>query len=141
VSLRDTELDVAKLLEAAGLGSLADGSPTLFAGPYPTSAPDAFISCRQTDADPPEKYLGNVPLRRHRETVTVLVRGGREPGAYSASRSRALAAWQALAERYDVPGYDSIDCQEGAPNYLGEDEEQRPQWSFSVSCEYATGRP
>lgn len=138
MSLRDCELDVARLLEAAGLGSLADGLPTLYAGPYSEASPDALIACRQSSAERPEKYLGAVGLALHRPTVTVLVRGARGLANYTESGERARAAWAALYDRTDIAEYIRIDCEDGAPTYLGEDEEQRPRWSFTVTCEYVT---
>ncbi len=141
MSLRDCELDVAKLLEAAGLGTLADGAPTLFAGPFPASVPDAFIACRQSSSPKPEKYLGNVARAYLRPTVTVLVRGASGPDSYTESGARARAAWAALYSRTDVPGYVWIDPEEGEPTYLGEDEQHRPRWSFTVTCEYELAAP
>lgn len=137
MSLRDCELDVAKLLEAAGLGSLADGAPTLFAGPFPANAPDALIACRLSGSEPPVKYVGGVGQAYHRERVTVLVRGTREPGSYTESGTRARAAWAAL---YDLQpdGYVRVDLEDGAPIYNGPDEEDRPRWSFTVGLEYVS---
>ncbi len=133
--LRDAEVDVAKLLEAAGLGTLAPPHPTLFAGPYPASAPDALIACRHSGAEKPEKYLANTGLAYHRESVTVQVRGTRAPDGYAESGARARAAWSAL---FDVhpDEYVLVDPEDGGPTYLGEDEEQRPRWSFTVGLEY-----
>jgi hypothetical protein len=135
VRLRDAEVDVAKLLEAAGLGTLAPPHPTLFAGPYPASAPDALIACRHSGAEKPEKYLANTGLAYHRESVTVQVRGTRAPDGYAESGARARAAWSAL---FDVhpDEYVLVDPEDGGPTYLGEDEEQRPRWSFTVGLEY-----
>ena len=136
--LKDEELDVARLLEAAGLGSLADGLPTLYAGPFPATAPDAFVACRLATSEPPEKYLAGAGTALHRCTVTVLVRGARGPNAYVDSRERARAAWEALYDRHPA-GYVHVDSGEGAPTFLGEDGEQRPQWSLSVSVVYFSG--
>ncbi|MCY1080296.1 hypothetical protein [Archangium lansingense] len=135
MSLRDCELDVATLLQAAGVGSLAGPTPTLYAGPYPASAPDAMTSCRHSGAEKPEKYLANTGLAKHTESVTVLVRGTREPNAYTESGTRARAAWSAL---YDLhpPEYETVDLEDGGPTYLRDDEEQRPLWSFTVGLEY-----
>ncbi len=133
--LKDTELDIARLLEAAGLGTLSGPTPTLFAGPYPANAPDAFLACQQSSAEPPAKYLGT-GAAYHVETVTVLVRGTREPDGYTESRNRAEAAWEALFEARPA-GYVRVEA-ESRPHYLGPDEDDRPQWSFTVSVEYAS---
>lgn len=135
MSLRDCELDTAKLLEAAGLGSLADGEPNLFAGPFPTSAPDRMIACRRSGAEPPEPYISNTRLHIHRETVTVLVRGTAEPGSYTDSGNLARAAWSALFE-VRPPEYIRVLAEDGGPTYLGSDDAQRPQWSFTIGLEY-----
>lgn len=137
MSLRDTELDVALILQEAGLGSLEDGQPDLFAGPFPSSAPDALVCCRRTDADKPEKYLGAVGLRLHRERVRVLVRGGSGPDAYKESGDRARAAWSALFEFYPDE-YVQVDPDDGGPSYDGVDDERRPLWSFAVGLEYVS---
>ena len=100
MSLRDVELDVAVLLEAAGLGSLSGPVPTLYPGPFPETAPDAMVACRKSGGETPEPYLGNTGLHLHRETVTVLVRGTAEPGSYTDSGNQARAAWSALFELY-----------------------------------------
>lgn len=135
MSLRDVELDVTLLLEAAGLGSTSSNPPTLFAGPFPASAPDALIACRHSGAEKPEKYLANTGLALHRETVTVLVRGTRKPGSYVTDGARARTAWSALFDLHPDE-YELVDPEDGAPRYLGEDEEQRPRWSFTVELEY-----
>ncbi|MET0404224.1 MAG: hypothetical protein ABW123_17560 [Cystobacter sp.] len=129
--LKDVELDVARLLEAAGLGSLADGLPTLYAGPYPAGAPDAFISCRLSSSEKPEKYLANTGTAMHRCTVTVLVRATRGPDDYIKGTARARAVWGVL---YDAPpeGYVHVEPEDGGPTYLGEDEEGRPQWLLTI---------
>jgi hypothetical protein len=132
---RDEELDVARLLEAAGLGSLADGLPTLYAGPFPVTAPDSFIACRLATYEGAEKYLAGVGTALHRCTVTVLVRGARGPSSYLESRECARAAWEALYDKHPE-GYVHVDSGDGAPTFLGEDGEQRPQWSLSVSVVY-----
>ncbi|EPX62545.1 hypothetical protein D187_008733 [Cystobacter fuscus DSM 2262] len=133
--LKDVELDVARLLEAAGLGSLADGLPTLYAGPYPPGAPDAFIACRFSGGEKPEKYLAGARTALHRCTVTVLVRAARGPDGYSEGSARARAAWEALYDAHPE-GYVSVDVEDGGPTYLGEDEEGRPRWSLTVGVLY-----
>jgi hypothetical protein len=138
--LKDVELDGTRLLEAAGLGSLADGLPTLYAGPYPTGAPDAFMACRASGGEAPERYLAGTGAARHQEVVTVLVRGQRGPSGYLDSRTRAHAAWEALFDSYPE-GYVRVAAEGAGPTWLGEDEEGRPQWSFPVSAEYASSPP
>jgi hypothetical protein len=133
--LKDVEMDVARLLEAAGLGSLANGLPTLYAGPYPVGAPDAFIACRLSSAEKPEKYLANVGTARHRCTVTVLVRAARGPDGYLEGSARARAAWEALYDAHPE-GYVHVDAEDGGPTYLGEDEGERPRWSLTVDVAY-----
>ncbi|PTL79092.1 minor capsid protein [Vitiosangium sp. GDMCC 1.1324] len=133
--LRDVEVEVALLLEAAGLGSTTSTPPTIYAGPFPASAPDAMISCLHSGAEEPEQYLANTGQSYHRESVSVLVRGTREPNSYVVDGARARAAWSAL---YDLhpDGYVTVDPEDGAPIYNGPDEQDRPRWSFSVSLEY-----
>ncbi|ATB41141.1 hypothetical protein CYFUS_006603 [Cystobacter fuscus] len=133
--LKDVELDVARLLEAAGLGSLADSLPTLYAGPYSPGAPDAFIACRLSASEKPEKYLANAGMALHRCTVTVLVCGERGPDGYSEGSARARAAWEALYDAHPE-GYVRVDVEDGGPTFLGEDEEGRPRWSLTVEAEY-----
>jgi len=133
--LRDVELDVAQLLEAAGLGTLADGLPTLYAGPFPAQAPDSFLAVRESTSEPPEKYLAASGTARHRASVAVLVRQARGPNAYAEGRERARAAWEALYDRHPE-GYVHVDALDGGPTFLGEDDDGRPQWSFNVGVEY-----
>ena len=133
--LKDVELDVTRLLEAAGLGTLADGLPTLYAGPFPPTAPEQFISCRLATSEKVEKYLANSGTALHRCTVTVLVRGVRGPDGYTTSRELACAAWGALYDRHPE-GYVHVDAEDGGPTYLGEDEEGRPRWSLTIGAEY-----
>ncbi|EPX56160.1 hypothetical protein D187_007502 [Cystobacter fuscus DSM 2262] len=135
--LKDVELDVARLLEAAGLGTLADGLPTLYAGPYPPGAPDAFIACRFSGGEKPEKYLANAGTALHRCTVTVLVRAARGPDGYSEGSARARAAWEVLYDAHP-PGYVRVDVEDGGPTHLGEDEAGRPRWSINVSIAYSS---
>lgn len=135
--LKDVELDVARLLEAAGLGSLADGLPTLYAGPYPPGAPDTFMACRASGGEPPERYLAGTGAALHQETVTVLVRGERGPSGYLDSRARAHAAWEALFEARPQ-GYVRVAVDGAGPTWLDEDDEGRPQWSFTASAWYVS---
>nr|WP_239578556.1 hypothetical protein [Archangium primigenium] len=117
------------------MGSLADGSPTLYAGPFPASAPDSFIACRESTAEQPEKYLARAGTALHRGLVTVLVRQARGPNAYVEGRTRAQAAWEALFDRHPE-GYVHVDARDGAPTFLGEDEDGRPRWSLTVDVQY-----
>lgn len=133
--LKDVELDVARLLEAAGLGSLADGLPTLYAGPYPAGAPDAFMACRASGGEAPERYLAGTGRALHQETVTVLVRGERGPNGYLEGRTRAHAAWEALFESFPE-GYVQVVAEGAGPMWLGEDDEGRPRWSFTTRTAY-----
>ncbi|QRK06049.1 hypothetical protein JQX13_38885 [Archangium violaceum] len=133
--LRDIELDVATLLEAAGLGTLSGDTPTLYPGPFPTSAPDEMIAVIDAGGDPPEKYLADTGLSLHRDMVTVLVRGTRAPGSDKETGDRARAAWSAL---YDLQpdGYVRVEPTEGRPTRQTPDDEGRPRWVFSVELEY-----
>ncbi|MFY0567067.1 hypothetical protein ACN28E_24960 [Archangium lansingense] len=135
MSLRDVEVDVALLLEAAGLGGTTSSPPTIYAGPIPAGAPDAIIACRDSPEEEPEQYLANTGLVYHRDSVTVLVRGTRAPGSYVTDGARARAAWSALFDLHPAE-YVRVSPQDGRPTYLGTDNEQRHLWSFTVGLEY-----
>ena len=138
--LKDVELNVARLLEAAGLGSLANGAPPFFPGPFPEGAVDAFMACRlATGGEAPGKYLANAGTSLHRVVVTVLVRDARGPGGYLAGFARARAAWEAMYDTYPE-GYVHMVAQDGGPTYIGEDEDGRPRWTFTVEAVYASDR-
>ncbi|WP_224364224.1 minor capsid protein [Hyalangium versicolor] len=131
--LRDVELDVATLLEAAGLGSMSSNPPTLYAGPFPASAPEILISCLSSGGETPEDYLAGTSRAYFRPEVTVRVRGPREK--YRATLQRALDAWEAL---YGVqtPEYVLVKAQGAGPAYLGPDENGRHRFSFTVQLAY-----
>lgn len=135
MSLRDTELDVALLLEAAGLGSTTSNPPSLYAGPIPAGAPDAMIACLDAGGDQPEKYLANTGLSLHRDSLQVLVRGSPAPGSDKDTGDRARDAWAALYDLH-LDEYIRIDPTEGRPTRQAPDEEGRPRWSFTVELEY-----
>ena len=134
MSLRDVQMDVVLLLEAAGLGSTTSNPPTLFAGQYPASAPDAFMAARYSGGTAPARYLANTGQAYYTPTVTVLVRG--EPHAHEATRQRAVAAWEALQGARPA-GYVQVEPEDAGPNELVEDESSRPRFSFTVRLEYA----
>lgn len=133
---RDVELDVATLLQAAGHGSLSGNPPTLYAGPFPATAPDAMIACLASGGEQPAKYLGGDGTAVYRPKVTVLVRGARGAGSYANARQRSCNAWQSLYEAQRST-YLQFLMQEPQPNFLGRDENGRPQFSFTVQLEYS----
>ena len=81
--LRDVELDLAGIIEAASLGvSMNANQPSLYAGPFPSSAPQTMIAVRFAGGDDSEDFIttGNALFSPEAQ---VQVRG--EPGRYKAT--------------------------------------------------------
>ena len=58
-------------------------------------------------------------------------------GCFSEGSARARAAWEVLYDAHPE-GYVYVDAEDGGPTYLGEDKEERPQWSFAVEAHYTS---
>lgn len=124
---RDVELELAQLLEAAGLGvSMTASPPTLYAGRFPVTGPDRLVCVRHTGGVG-EVYLGGGGLLE--PDVQVVVRGERE--AYTETRALAVATWTAL-HLARAPGYVSVQCEGAGPVQQPPDEKGRPRFSFNL---------
>lgn len=131
MALRDVELDVAQLLEAAGLGSMATSPPTLYAGYFPADKPEQLVAVRDTGGDDPEEHLGTGGAIFHPE-VQVLVRAGTR----TAARELAVASYEALRlKRTDA--YALIRPAGSGPLSSGKDANGRHVFTFNVELEYA----
>jgi hypothetical protein len=136
--MRDVERDCALLLEAAGLGSTTSNPPSIYAGPFPATAPEAFIACRADGSGgAPEVFLGGTGERLHTRGVKVQVRGEREPAGYLAAKERAEAAHEALTDAYPV-GYVRVMVVDAGPAYVGTDDQGRHLFSFNSEWTYGT---
>jgi hypothetical protein len=138
MALKDCEMDVAELLEEAGVGSTSTTPPTLYAGPFPSTGPDALVNVQDVGAgEGAEQLLGGGGRVALAPEVTVRVRGVRHQ--YAEARTAAFAAWQALWEARPE-GYVRMVPLGSGPGYVGPDEVGRHRFSFTVRCEYrATG--
>ncbi|MFY0577979.1 minor capsid protein [Cystobacter fuscus] len=133
MALRDVELDIALVLEAAGLGlSMADVEPTLYAGPIPEAAPDRLVAVRGLSGGEPEDYLGNVTAI-YRPEVQVIIRGNRN--GYRDTLALASACFE-LLRNIRPSGYIRIDVESSQPEYMGADDLDRHRFIFTVNTEY-----
>lgn len=130
---RDVELELAAYLEAAGLDlSSATNPPTLYPGPFPTSAPPRMVCLRHTGGET-GLYLGT---RRGvlSADVQVIVRGPK--GSYTTTRELAARCWTAL-HLARVPGYVDVRCEGAGPHYMGLDGEGSPRFVFNLAARYS----
>ncbi|AFE05570.1 hypothetical protein COCOR_04019 [Corallococcus coralloides DSM 2259] len=129
--LPDVELHVAQVLDSAALGvSRTTSPPTLYRGPMPMPAPPLAVAVREVPGDAPEDYMGTGRSYLQRD-VQVLVRGRDYPEAQALARG----CWRAL-HLASVPGYVSCRAQ-GLPSYLGEGDNHRHRFVFTVTLGYA----
>lgn len=134
MALRDVELEVAKLLEAAGLGSMSSNPPTLYAGPFPAGSPDVVLSVVDFGSgENAEPHLGGAGRVSLTAEVTVRVRG--EKHRYAEARGKALEAWAACWEGRPASSLHVVPSGSG-PTYLGPDPSGRHQFSFTVRVRY-----
>ncbi|WP_426750178.1 hypothetical protein [Myxococcus sp. Y35] len=130
---RDVELELAAHLEAAGLGlSTTTNPPTLYPGPFPTSAPPRFVCVRHTGGEG-GLYLGTGRGVLSAD-VQVVVRGPR--ASYTATRELAVRCWTAL-HLARVPGYVDVRCEGAGPYYMGPDGEGGPRFVFNLAARYS----
>ncbi|RKH64119.1 phage tail terminator protein [Corallococcus aberystwythensis] len=128
--LRDVELHVAQVLDAAALGvSRTATPPSLYTGPMPAAAPPQAVAVREVPGDAPEDYLGTGRSYLQPD-VQVLVRGL----TYLEAQALARRCWSAL-HLAAAPGYVSCRAQ-GQPAYLGEDGNHRHRFVFTVTLAY-----
>lgn len=128
--LRDVELHVAEVLDAAGLGvSRTSSPPSLYRGPWPLSAPAQVVAVREVPGDAPEDYMGTGRSFLQPD-VQVLVRALTYPEAQALARR----CWSVL-HLAAVPGYVSCRAQ-GLPSYLGADDNQRHRFVFTITLTY-----
>jgi hypothetical protein len=133
VALRDVELDIATLLQAAGLGlSMSANPPTLYAGPFPESAPDLMVAVRFAGGPESEDYIVRGQSLFSPE-AQVLVRG--TPGKYDEARALALQVFEAL-HLPSQSGYLTIKPEGAGPAYLGVDENHRHRFQVDVAAVY-----
>ena len=126
-ALTDVELHVAQVLDAAALGvSRTATPPSLYTGPMPLPAPPFAVAVREVPGDAPEDYMGTGHSYLQRD-VQVLVRGRN----YLEAQALARGCWRAL-HRAPVPGYVSCRAQ-GQPSYLGEGDNHRHRFVFTVT--------
>ncbi|QDF05009.1 hypothetical protein [Myxococcus xanthus] len=130
---RDVELELAAYLEAAGLDlSTTSNPPTLYPGPFPTSAPPRMVCLRHTGGEG-SLYLGT---RRGvlSADVQVIVRGAK--ASYTATRGLAARCWTAL-HLARVPGYVDMWCEGAGPHYMGPDASDYPRFVFNLAARYS----
>jgi hypothetical protein len=131
--LKDVELDVATVLQAASIGSMSASPPTLYAGPFPNTAPDAMVAVAEL-SDPGEdlEQLGGGGRLALVHELTVQVRGPRS--LFAPAKAKAVAAWEALRE---VTPADYVWWRPtGKPVNLGQDDMGRWRFSFTLRVEY-----
>ncbi|NRD61713.1 hypothetical protein HRD49_08090 [Corallococcus exiguus] len=130
--LKDVELHVAQVLDAAALGvSRTLSPPSLYTGPMPMPAPPLAVAVREVSGDAPEDYMGTGRSYLQRE-VHVLVRGR----DYLEAQALARGCWRAL-HLVAVAGY--VSCRaEGLPSYLGEGDNHRHRFVFTVTLAHCT---
>ncbi|RKG99204.1 phage tail terminator protein [Corallococcus carmarthensis] len=132
--LHDVELHVVQVLDAAALGiSRASSPPSLYTGPMPMPAPPLAVAVREVPGDAPEDYMGTGRSYLQRE-VQVLVRGR----DYLEAQALARRCWRAL-HLAAVPGYVACRAQ-GLPSYLGEGDNHRHRFVFTVTTTYVVGK-
>ncbi|MBJ6762806.1 hypothetical protein JGU66_18740 [Myxococcaceae bacterium JPH2] len=132
-TLRDVELHVAQVLDAAGLGlSMSSKPPSLYVGRFPEQARHALVVVREVAGDAPLDYLGTGRSWLAPD-VQVYVRG--EPRQYQAAQALARRCWSVL-HRAQVPGYSSCLAQ-GMPSYMGPDGAEAHRFAFTVTLGYA----
>ncbi|MBZ4371481.1 minor capsid protein [Corallococcus sp. AS-1-6] len=130
-ALTDVELHVAQVLDAAALGvSRTATPPSLYMGPMPLSAPPLAVAVREVPGDAPEDYMGTGRSYLQRD-VQVLVRGR----DYLEAQALARECWRTL-HLVAVSGYVSCRAQ-GLPSYLGEGDNHRHRFVFTVTLAYA----
>lgn len=136
--LKDVELDIAQVVESAAIAGISMGAapaPSLYAGPFPSAAPDRMVSVRFAGGDA-EPYVADGHILFEPE-VQVVVRG--VPGRYRETLQLALTCFEALYLPA-VDGYISIQPQGAGPDYIGPDEKGRPVFTFTVQLAYEAER-
>ncbi|MBZ4336700.1 minor capsid protein [Corallococcus sp. AS-1-12] len=136
--MRDIALELAVLLEGAGLGLVRPPAPgaNLFTAPMPEAdgdMPDRAVALMVTGGAGPQAYVG---LRRAAYLTLafqVRVRSARED--FEGGQQCALGVYSVLHCLSLVP-YAIVRAEESAPIYLGIDGSDRPRWSlnFSIGC-------
>lgn len=131
------DLAVAAILNDAGLGWTLNID--LFRGevkPFKRDETGAVLVphlaafCQLTGGPTPRSEIAeNAGKDISEPSVQVRIRGN--PGEYLAGQERAEASRLAL-QRAIFPGYMSITAREAAPQPLGQDDTESPEWSFNV---------
>lgn len=133
--MRDVAADLAAVLAAAGL-DLTTGT-NLWIGQLPPErdphGPDKAVAILQTGGNRPQSFVGQKQKALLAPSCQVRVRGNREDPA--GSHSLALACFAALNQIAPAP-YISIRATESSPFFVGMDSADRPQWTFTVECQY-----
>jgi len=125
--------EVATYLAAAGLGLTVGGaSANLFTVPFPGPAPDASVCIVDDAAQRSEQTFGaslSAPAVE-RPDLLVMVRDGRDRTIQA--RTQAYAVYKKL-RRFDgtLSGVPYLNIDAEPPQYVGEDANQRPVFSFN----------
>ncbi|RJS19561.1 hypothetical protein DRW03_21250 [Corallococcus sp. H22C18031201] len=132
-TLRDHELHVAQVLEAAGLGvSMTSSPPSLYVGRFAEPARVQYVAVREVSGEAPLDYIGTGRSWLAPD-VQVYVRG--EPRKYHEAQALARRCWSVLHQA-QVPGYSSCLAQ-GLPMYMGPDGAEGHRFAFTVTLGYA----
>lgn len=135
--LRDVELELAGVLNTAGLTGVSFGAGNLFAGPMNTDAGLA-IAVRESSGET-EMFIADAHGLLS-TTVQVLVRG--TEGSYQTTRQLAIAAWEALwLPAGGVAGYVVVRSQGTGPVSLGPNPNGEFVFVFDVVATYEAQRP
>ena len=133
IALRDTEMDVAQVIESATITGINFASGSLFAGPMPdVGAPDQVVACRLASGTA-DHYVGKDSGLFTAE-VQVMVRGN--AGEYAATHQLARTCFEAVWNPVAV-GIDQMLPEGVAANYLGPDENHRPVFTFIVNVTFS----
>ena len=131
--LKDVKQDVVEALEAAGVGSTSANPPTLYRGPFPSSAPDAMAAVVElSDPGEDEEHLGGGGRLTLVHELTVQVRGPRHQ--FLPAEEKAVAAWEAL--RKAAPAGYTQWRPTGKPVALRQDDMGRWLFSLTLRVEY-----
>lgn len=134
-TLKNPASDMAAALTGQTLGGVALTSGTnLFANEVPPNLTMA-VSLLNGAGEKPQPYIAGSTDSIFRALVTGYVRGVGGGVGYSNSETlaRAVLGYMHLKT---VSGYVSVEAEHTHPDYMGPDEQGRPQWTFLLRCTY-----
>ncbi|WP_267574055.1 phage tail terminator protein [Corallococcus sp. bb12-1] len=136
--MRDIALELAVLLERAGLGLVrppASGA-NLFTSPMPESdgaVPDRVVALVVTGGAGPQSYVGRRRMAYLVPECQVRTRSERED--FEGGQRLAQSVFAALNQSALMP-YSVVRAEESAPAYLGTDDADRHRWVFKLVVGY-----